>query len=129
MEFIDPNWTIHNDKQSVTVGINTRLWQIYKQKMQPTLIRLGREHTALFLREHFLQVVPNKKPRRMLSSHLVWDDVSIRLCYKSRTLIPISFNDYSIIGIAVEAEPKTQRSKPTASKTPLSAPAGSGQTP
>ena len=46
MEFVDPNWTIHNDRQSVTVGINTRLWQIYGQRMVPTLIRLGREHTA-----------------------------------------------------------------------------------
>lgn len=107
--YIDPEWTIKNDRQSVTVGINTRIWLCRKKKLKPTLIRLGREHTALFLKEHGLWVIPNKKPRRLASNHVVWDEENNRLCYASRTAIPIKFNDPKIIGIAVEGEPLTSR--------------------
>ena len=82
----DSNWTIHNDLQSVTVGINTRIWLLRRQKMVPTLIRLGRKHTRLFLREAAMQCIP-KKPRRIYHQGLVWDDVYNRLGY-GRRMIP-----------------------------------------
>jgi len=40
---IDPEWTIQNDRQSVTVGINTRLWILRQENKVSTLIRLGKE--------------------------------------------------------------------------------------
>jgi hypothetical protein len=109
--YLDPDWTIHDDRLSVTVGINTRLWLCRRQEMKPTLIRLGREHTRLFLREHSLYVIPNKKPRRLISGHLFWDEENRRLCY-SRRMIPIRFNDPKIIGIAVEAEKQPRQRRP-----------------
>lgn len=105
----DPNWTIHNDCQSVTVGINTRIWLLRRQKMVPTLIRLGRLHTRLFLKEASMQCIPSKKPRRIIHQGLFWDDELNRLCY-GRHMIPIRFNDYSIYGIAVEGKPATPHS-------------------
>ena len=102
---IDPNWTIKNDLQSVTVGINTRLWILKKQGLIPTLIRLGREHTRIFLKEHGLSFIPNKKPARIISDHLVWDEENHRLCYTKR-MIAILFNDSTIHGIAAEGIPK-----------------------
>lgn len=101
-DYIDPEWTIQNDRQSVTVGINTRLWLCRQRGLRPTLIRLGREHTRLFLREQGLYVIPNKKPRRLLSGRLTWDEENRRLLYTGG--IPIKFNDEKIIGIAVEGE-------------------------
>jgi hypothetical protein len=95
------DWTIQNDRQSVTVGINTRLSQLRKQGLVPALIRLGKDHTRLFLREHGLSFIPNRKPRALVSDHLVWDPVTNRLCYTSR-MIPIRFNDLLLHGIAVE---------------------------
>lgn len=97
----DPNWTIHNDCQSVTVGINTRIWLLRRQKMVPTLIRLGRLHTRLFLKEAAMHYIPNKKPRRIYHQGLLWDDKNNRLGY-SRLMIPFRFNDRSIYGIVVE---------------------------
>ena len=105
----DSNWTIHNDRQSVTVGINTRIWLLRRQKMVPTLIRLGRKHTRLFLREAAMQCIPNKKPRRLYHQGLVWDDENNRLGY-SRRMIPIRFNDYKIHGIVVEGVPQSSSS-------------------
>lgn len=102
-DHIAPNWTIRADRLSVTVGINTRLWLCRKQGLKPALIRLGREHTRLFLREHGLHFIPNKKPRRLVSGHLFWDESNCRLCY-SEQMIPVRFNDPKIIGIAVEGE-------------------------
>lgn len=104
-DYIETDWTIYADRLSVTVGINTRIWLLRKKGLRPTLIRLGREHTRLFLREHSLQVIPNKKPRRLISGHLSWDEENRRLCY-SKSMIPIEFNDPKIIGIAVEGNPR-----------------------
>lgn len=101
----DPNWTIHNDCQSVTVGINTRLWLLRRQKMVPTLIRLGRRHTRLFLWEAGMHYIPSKKPRRLYHQGLVWDNENNRLCY-GRRMIPFRFNDRSIHGIVVEGKPR-----------------------
>lgn len=105
---LDPEWTIHNDLQSVTVGINARLWILRQQGLVPTLIRLGRYHTRLFMKEACLDYIPNKKPARIVHSGLFWDDENNRLCY-SRAMIPFKFNDPKIHGIAVEGAPKTQR--------------------
>ncbi len=107
---IDPQWTIHNDRQSVTVGINTRLWLCRKLGLRPTLIRLGREHTRLFMREHSLQVISSRKPLRLPSGLLFWDETSCRLCYSKR-MIPIRFNDPLIIGVAVEGELKSSATR------------------
>lgn len=107
-KFIDPNWTIHNDRQEVTVGINNRLWILSQKKMNPILIRLGREHTRLFLKEAGMHFIPSKKPQRIIHQGLFWDDVNNRLCY-SRRMIPIKFNDYKIHGIAVMGVPKPEK--------------------
>ena len=105
-EYIDPNWTIQNDRQSVTVGINTRLWILNKTKMVPTLIRLGREHTRLFLKEAGMHYIPSRKPERIIHQNLFWNDDLKCFCYSKR-MIPIKFNDPLIHGIAVEGVPKT----------------------
>jgi hypothetical protein len=105
----DPNWTIHNDRQEVTVGINTRIWLLRRQRMVPTLIRLGREHTRLLLKEAGMHYIPNKKPRHIIHQGLFWDDTNNRLCY-SRRMIPIRFNDYKIHGIVVEGVPQSSSS-------------------
>lgn len=90
MEYLDPNWTIANDKQSVHVGINTRIWLCNKQKRIPTLIKLGREHTEIFLKEKHWPAIP-KEPQ----------------FYKSGSnMIPIEFNSSGIYGIAIESTPK-----------------------
>lgn len=109
-DFNGPTWTIYNDRQSVTVGINHRIGLLRKQKMVPTLIRLGREHTRLFLKEAGMRYIPNKKPRRIIHQGLFWDDTNNRLCYSKR-MIPIRFNDSSIYGIAVEGVPKQEKPK------------------
>lgn len=109
MDYIDPEWTIKNDRQSVTVGINTRLWLLNKQGMVPVLIRLGREHTRLFLREHGLNYIPNK-PYPFPTPYLFWDAERKCICYTKR-MIPIKFNDPTIYGIAVEGVPKPPKSK------------------
>jgi len=108
-DFNDLAWTIHNDRQSVTVGINTRIGLLRKQKMVPTLIRLGREHTRLLLKEAGMHYIPSKKPRRIIHQGLFWDDTNNRLCY-SRRMIPIRFNDPKIHGIVVEGRPQAPHS-------------------
>jgi hypothetical protein len=107
---IDPNWTIQNDRQSVTVGINTRLWILNKRETIPALIRLGREHTRLFLKEAGMHYIPNKKPQRIIHQNLFWDDERGGFCYSKR-MIPIKFNDPKIHGIAVEGVPKPEKPK------------------
>lgn len=107
---ISTDWTIHNDLQSVTVGINRRLGLCRKRGEFPVLIRLGVKHTALFLQEARLQFIPNKKPSELFHSGLVWDDASGRLCYDTRRrLVPFCFNDKSIYGIVVVGERKVAR--------------------
>jgi len=92
---IDPNWTIANDKLSVHVGINTRLWICRQDKTIPILIMLGREHTQIFLKEKCWPAIPK-------GQHY----------YKSgKRCIPIEFNSPGIYGIAVESMPKPQKKK------------------
>lgn len=79
---------MENDRQSVHVGINTRIWLLKRQGMKPCLIRIGREHTRLFMREKTWLTLPRGP----------W--------FYSNARIPVRFNDSKIIGIAVEGVPK-----------------------
>lgn len=109
MDNIDPNWTIENDRQSVTVGINTRLWILNQQKMIPALIRLGKDHSRLFWKERGVDYIPNK-PIKLVSGDVTWDADQHCWCYTKRK-IPIRFSDPTIIGIAVEGIPKSGKQK------------------
>ena len=95
------NWYIQQDELSVHVGINHRIGLIYKQKMVPSLIRLGKKHTRLFWKEcgHWYIPRPGTKPNM---GNIVWVPEKNCYCYKSRVLIPMRFNDPLIYGIAVE---------------------------
>jgi hypothetical protein len=103
MDYIDPGWTMANDRQSVTVGINTRVWLCRKQGLVPNLVRLGREHTRLFLREQGLYYIPNA-PFRSVSGLIDWDP-GLRCIVYGPGRIPMRLNDRKIYGIAVEGEP------------------------
>jgi len=112
MDRVDPRWTVQNDLQSVTVGINTRLWICKKQGFVPTLIRLGRAHTRLLLREHGLRYIPNR-PFSTAAGLLQWDPDRRCITY-GRQRVPMKLNDRLIYGIAVEGKPSDpERRKPT----------------
>jgi hypothetical protein len=106
---IDPEWTIENDRQSVTVGINTRLWILRQEGKIPTLIRLGKEHSLLFWKQRGVDYIPNK-PTKLISGDVFWDEEQHCWCYSKR-MIPIRFNDPHIIGIAAEGIPKPEKIK------------------
>lgn len=106
---IDPNWTIKNDRQSVTVGINTRLWILRQEDKIPTLIRLGKEHSLLFWKERWISYIPNK-PITVISNDVLWNEELRCWCYSKR-MIPMRFNDPKIIGIAAEGIPKLPKPK------------------
>lgn len=106
---IDPEWTIENDRQSVTVGINTRLWILRQENMNPTLIRLGKEHSLLFWKQRGVDYIPNK-PTKLISGDVFWDEDQHCWCYSKR-MIPMRFNDPQIIGIAAEGIPKPEKAK------------------
>jgi hypothetical protein len=97
----DFEWYMPQDELSVHVGINHRLSLIYKEKMIPSLIRLGKKHTRLFWKECGYWYIPRSgtKPRM---GNIIWVPEKNCYCYKSRVLIPIRFNDPLIYGIAVE---------------------------
>jgi hypothetical protein len=98
-------WYMPQDKLSVHVGINQRLWLVSQQGLVPTLIRLGKEHTRLFWRECGFWYVP--RPRTPTPfGHVTWDPERACWCYKGRTLVPMRFNDRLIYGIAVEGTPR-----------------------
>ncbi|MEW6661958.1 MAG: hypothetical protein ACOY9Y_09765 [Bacillota bacterium] len=79
-----PTWTIHNDRLSVSVGINHRIGLLKRQGKRPVLIRLGGWATGYFLREYRMTHVPTEP-----------------YYYAG---IPVIFRDPKIIGIAVEGE-------------------------
>lgn len=106
---IDPKWTIQNDHQSVTVGINTRLWILRQENKLPTLIRLGKEHSLLFWKERGVYYIPNK-PLKLISGDVYWDGEKHCWCYSKR-MIPMRFNDPQIIGIAAEGVPRPEKGK------------------
>ena len=94
-------WTIKNDCQSVTVGINYRLALLYRQGLTPTMICLGKEHSRIFWAERYVSHVPNNKKVFTPCDDVVWDEIRHLWLYKSRLLIPMRFNDPQVIGIAV----------------------------
>lgn len=94
----EPRWTLRNDLQAVTVGINWRIGDVKKAGMVPSLIKLGKLHTRLFLREHHLSAVPREP----------W-------AY-SNAKIPVQFNAPGIVGIVVEGVPKPAKSKPASAR-------------
>lgn len=97
------DWTIANDRLSVTVGINTRLWDLRRKKLKPAIIRLGREHSLLFWKERGVSYIPSG-PLKLISGDVFWDEEHKRWCYSKRH-IPMQFNDPKIVGIAVESVP------------------------
>lgn len=105
--YIDPEWTKDNDKQSVTVGINTRLWLCRKKKLLPTLIRIGKEHSRLFWLERGVPYIPTSGPTPLISGDVTWDEGQHCWCYGSQ-LIPMRFNDSKIYGIALETRLKSR---------------------
>lgn len=86
-------WTIHNDRLSVSVGINHRIGLIKRQKKKPVLIRLGGWATGYFLKEMRLKKVPKET-----------------FYYAG---LPVVFRDPKIIGIAVEGEDLPSKEKPS----------------
>lgn len=107
---IDPEWAIENDRQSVTVGINTRLHLLSLEKINPTLIRLGKEHSHLFWKERGVGFIPNK-PLKLISGDVFWDENQHCWFYKTKPPVAMVFNDPKIIGIAVEGIPKPEKPK------------------
>ncbi|MDQ7794141.1 MAG: hypothetical protein RDU89_06975 [bacterium] len=97
-------WYMPQDKLSVHVGINQRLWLIRQRDLVPTLIRLGKEHTRLFWRECGFSYVPRAGTLTRFG-RITWDEVRGCWCYKGRIPVPMRFNDRAIYGIAVEGEP------------------------
>jgi hypothetical protein len=85
------------------VGINHRLSLIYKEKMVPTLIRLGKKHTRLFWKECGHWYIPRHSTKPNMGN-IIWVPEKNCYCYKSRVLIPMRFNDPSIYGIVVEGQ-------------------------
>ena len=104
------NWTIHNDRQSVTVGINHRLRLIKDQGMNASLIRLGKEHSILFWKERGVPFIPSG-PTQLISGDVYWEESNNCWFYKTRPPVPIRFNDPTIIGIAIEGIPKPKKLK------------------
>lgn len=92
------NWTIKNDYQSVTVGINHRIGLCKKAGLKPCLIRLGKTHSLLFWKERGVDYIPNRQVK------LVSGDVFHNgTCWTySNARIPMKFNDPKIAGIVVE---------------------------
>lgn len=77
-------WTIHNDRLSVSVGINARIGLLKRQKKKPAVIRLGGWASRQFLKEHWFEHVPRET------------------FYYAK--LPVVFNDPKVIGIAVQEE-------------------------
>ncbi len=78
------NWTMKNDRLSVSVGINHRMGLIKAQKKRPVCIRLGGWATGAFLKEMGLKRVPEET-----------------YYYAG---LPVVFRDPKVIGISVEGE-------------------------
>lgn len=98
-------WTIHNDRQSVTVGINHRLGLVKEQNMDAVLIRLGKEHSRLFWKERGVPFIPSGETK-LISGDVQWNDEHNCWFYLTRPPVPMRFNDPKIVGIAVDGAPK-----------------------
>lgn len=103
-------WYMPQDKLSVHVGINHRIGLLYENKMLPTLIRLGKEHTRLFWKESGFSYYNPRPGTKIKFGKAIWVPGKNCYCYKGRTLIPIKFNDRLIYGVAVEGLPKNKSS-------------------
>lgn len=106
-------WTLRNDRQSVTVGINHRLRLAKEQGLDATLIRMGKELSRLFWKERGVPFVPNG-PTQLISGDVSWSEEQQCWLYGTRPPVPMRFNDPKIAGIAVEGNPippKTIKSK------------------
>lgn len=106
-------WTIHNDRQSVTVGINHRLRLVKEQNMEAVLIRLGKEHSRLFWKERGVSFIPIGETK-LISGDVEWSNEHRCWFYLTRPPVPMRFNDPKIIGIAVDGvprHPKPQKNK------------------
>lgn len=86
-------WTIHNDRQSVTVGVNTRIWLCRQRNEIPIRILLGREHSYLFMREKGWNAIPRGP----------------HFCGPKNRPIPLVLNAPGIYGVAVETIPRPTR--------------------
>lgn len=93
MEFIEPDWTIANDLESVHVGINTRIWLCHQKNEIPTRILLGREHSRLYWEEEGRGYIPK-------GQHF----------YGSFN-IPMLFNVPGLYGIGIESMPRPKKEK------------------
>lgn len=106
-------WYLSQDKLSVHVGINHRIGLLYKQKMVPTLIRLGKKHTRLFWKECGFTYYNPKPGTEIKFGNARWNPELNCYCYQSRIPIPMKFNDPKIYGIVVEGVPKPEKPKKT----------------
>ncbi|NLW89999.1 MAG: hypothetical protein GXY34_00135 [Syntrophomonadaceae bacterium] len=107
---IDPEWTIENDRQSVTVGINHRLGLVHQQGLDATLIRLGKEHSRLFWQQRGVPFIP-QGPTPLISGDVYWSEEENCWYYKTKPPVPMRFNDPKIIGIAAEGVSKPEKHK------------------
>ncbi len=105
------DWYMPQDKLDVHVGINYRLGLLYQNKMLPTLIRLGKEHTRLFWKSCGFPYHNPRPGTKIKFGNAVWVQEHNCYCYKSRALIPMRFNDRLIYGIAVEGVTKPDKAK------------------
>ena len=106
-------WTIRNDLQSVTVGINHRLCLLKDQDMEAVLIHLGKEHSKLFWKERGVPFIPVGETK-LISGDVAWNEEQQCWFYLTRPPVPMRFNDLKIVGITVDAvpmPPKTQKGK------------------
>lgn len=93
-------WSINNDRQSVTVGINYKIRMCKRAGLTPRLIRLGREHSRLFWKERGLDYIP-AHPLPMVCDGVTHDGT----CWVySKRKIPMRFGDKAIIGIVVDGD-------------------------
>lgn len=95
------DWTIHNDYQSTTVGINYKIRLCKQAGLQPSLIRLGKAHSLRFWHERGVGYIPNR-PLRLVVDDVSWDKESRSWFYHTTPPVRIRFSDPLIVGIVVE---------------------------
>lgn len=94
------------DRMSVHVGINVRIAHLRKERVDPTLIRLGRQHTRLFWKECGFSDFNPRPGTEIRFGKAIWVEAKNCYCFNTFKLIPMKFNDPKIYGIAVEGIPK-----------------------
>lgn len=104
------DWTINNDRQSVTVGINHRLRLVKDQNMEAVLIRLGKHHSRLFWQERGVPYIPIGETK-LISGDVAWNSEHRCWFYLTHPPVAMQFNDPIIAGIAVDSVPKPPKPK------------------